>query len=150
MFKGFKDFAMRGSMIDMAIGIIVGIAIGTVIKSLVTDIIMPPVGLALGGIDFSNMFVVLKEGAAAGPYATLADAQRLGATTVNYGVFVNTLITFLIVMFAVYAIVQVVKRYRGAEAETKVCSFCSTSIPKSAVRCPNCTSEIQKEYTKAA
>ena len=150
MFKGFKNFAMKSSFIDMAIGVIIGIAIGTVIKSLVIDIIMPPIGLLLGGIDFSNLFAVLKEGAVSGPYATLADAQKAGATTINYGVFINTVITFLIVMFAVYAIVQVAKRYRESEPETKLCSYCSTHIPVSAVRCPNCTSELKPEYIKAA
>ncbi len=102
MLKDFKEFAMRGNVIDMAVGIIIGVAFGAIIKSLVADVIMPPIGLLLGNVDFSNLFVILKEGTAAGPYAALADAQKVGAVTVNYGLFINTVINFLIIAFALF------------------------------------------------
>ncbi len=105
MFKEFKEFAMRGNVVDMAVGIIIGAAFGTIIGSLVNDVIMPPIGLALGNIDFSNLYFLLKEGAAA-PYASLADAQKAGAVTINYGKFVNTIITFIIVAFAMFLIIR--------------------------------------------
>jgi large conductance mechanosensitive channel len=100
MLKEFKEFAMRGNVVDMAVGIIIGAAFGTIVKSLVADIIMPPIGLLLGNVDFSNLFIVLKEGATAGPFAALADAQKAGAVTINYGLFINTVISFIIVAFA--------------------------------------------------
>jgi len=102
MLKEFKEFAMRGNVVDMAVGIIIGAAFGTIVKSLVADIIMPPIGLLLGNVDFSNLFVVLKQGATAGPYAALADAQNAGAVTINYGLFANTVISFIIVAFSVF------------------------------------------------
>ena len=107
MLKEFKEFAMRGNVVDMAVGIIIGAAFGTIVKSLVADVIMPPIGLALGGVDFENLFVVLKQGAEAmGPYASLADARAAGAVTINYGVFFNNIISFLIVAFAMFMVVR--------------------------------------------
>lgn len=107
--SGFKQFALRGSLVDMAVGITVGAAFGTLAKSLVDDIIMPPIGLALGGVDFSNLFVVIKQGTVAGPYATLAAANAAGAVTIRYGVFLNLVLTFLIIAFAVYVLVSMVQ-----------------------------------------
>ena len=112
MLKEFKEFAMRGNVVDMAVGIIIGAAFGTIVKSLVADIIMPPIGLSLGGVDFANLFVVLKAGKAPGPYTALADAQAAGAVTVNWGVFVNTIISFLIIAFAVFLIVKAINNMR--------------------------------------
>jgi large conductance mechanosensitive channel len=107
MFKEFKEFAMRGNVLDMAVGIIIGAAFGTIVNSLVNDLIMPPVGLALGGVDFTNLFAVLRDGAkAAGPYASLADAKAAGAVTLNYGVFANSIVSFLIVAFAIFMLVK--------------------------------------------
>lgn len=148
MLKEFKDFAMRGNVIDMAVGIIIGVAFGTIVKSLVSDIIMPPIGLLLGNVDFTNLFMVLKEGTVAGPYASLAAAQKASAVTVNYGVFVNTIISFLIVAFAVFLMIrQINKLKREEEAPpeeptTKDCPYCLSSIPIKATRCPHCTSEL--------
>lgn len=106
MLKEFKEFAMRGNVVDMAVGIIIGGAFGTIVKSLVADVIMPPIGLLLGGVDFSNLFVVLKSGTMPGPFASIADAQTAGAVTLNYGVFINTIISFLIVAFAVFLLIK--------------------------------------------
>ena len=106
MWKEFKEFAIKGNVMDMAVGIIIGAAFGTIVKSLVADVIMPPIGLLLGGVDFANLFSVVKEGAeVAAPYATLADAQAAGAVTINYGIFINTIISFLVVAFAVFMVV---------------------------------------------
>ena len=110
MLKEFKEFAMRGNVIDMAVGIIIGAAFGTIVKSLVADVIMPPIGLLLGNVDFTNLFVVLREGSAAGPYASLAEAQKVGAVTINYGTFINTIISFLIVAFAVFLLIRQINR----------------------------------------
>ena len=106
MLKEFKEFAMRGNVVDMAVGIIIGGAFGTIVKSLVSDVIMPPIGLLLGGVDFSDLFITLKQGATAGPYATLAAAQEAGAVTISYGLFVNAVISFLIVAFAVFMLIK--------------------------------------------
>jgi len=150
MFKEFKEFAMRGNVVDMAVGIIIGGAFGTIVKSLVADVLMPPLGLLLGGVDFSNFFVVLKQGATAGPYAALAEAQAAGAVTINYGVFINTVISFIIVAFAIFLLIRGINRMRReeeappAEPTTKDCPFCMSSIPIKASRCPNCTSELAK------
>ncbi|MFO7637807.1 MAG: large conductance mechanosensitive channel protein MscL [bacterium] len=150
MLKELKTFVMRGNVMDMAVGIIIGGAFGTIVKSLVSDVIMPPVGLLLGGVDFANLFSVLKEGAeTAGPYATLADAQAAGATTINYGVFINSVISFLIVAFAVFLLIRQVNRLKRekpappAEPTEKDCPFCLTRIPIKARRCPNCTSQLE-------
>jgi large conductance mechanosensitive channel len=148
MFKEFKEFAMRGNVVDMAVGIIIGGAFGTIVKSLVSDVIMPPIGLALGGVDFSNLFVTVKDGATAGPYAALADAQAAGAVTINYGVFLDNVVSFLIVAFAVFLLIKGINSMKRAEeappAEPteKDCKFCCTSIPIKATRCPNCTAEL--------
>ncbi len=148
MLKDFKEFAMRGNVVDMAVGIIIGGAFGTIVKSLVTDVMMPPIGLLMGGVDFSNLFFVLKEGATAAPYATLEMAQKAGAVTISYGVFLNAVISFLIVAFAVFMLIKglnKLKREQEAppkEPTTKECSHCFTTIPIKAVRCPHCTSEL--------
>ncbi|SFK27276.1 large conductance mechanosensitive channel protein MscL [Methylophaga sulfidovorans] len=148
MLKEFKVFAMRGNVIDMAVGIIIGGAFGTIVKSLVTDVIMPPVGLLLGGVDFTDLFVTLKEGATAGPYTTLATAQEAGAVVISYGIFINAVISFLIVAFAVFLLIRSInKLQREQEAEPtpiteKECPKCFSSIPIKATRCPCCTSEI--------
>jgi large conductance mechanosensitive channel len=147
MWNDFKAFVMRGNVLDLAVGVIIGAAFGTVVKSLVDDVIMPPIGLAIGGVDFSNLFVVLKEGATnPAPYASLADAKAAGAVTLNYGAFINTIITFLIVALAVFMLVRMVSKLHKQPAppppDTKSCPQCATSIPIAAKRCPNCTSQL--------
>ena len=149
MLKDFKEFAMRGNVVDMAIGIVIGAAFGTIIKSFVDDVLMPPIGLLLGNVDFSNLFVTLKEGAkAAGPYASLAAAKAAGAVTLNLGVFINTIISFIIIAFAVFLVIKGINRMKRekeappAEPTTKECPFCFTTIPIEASRCPNCTSQL--------
>ena len=148
MFKEFKEFAMRGNVIDMAVGIVIGGAFGTIVKSFVSDVIMPPIGLLLGGVDFSNLFMVASEGSPAGPYAALADAQAAGAVTINYGLFINSVVNFLIVAFAVFFVIKSINSMKreeeepAAEPTTKDCSFCATEIPINATRCPHCTSEL--------
>ena len=150
MMKEFKEFAVKGNVVDMAVGIIIGAAFGTIVKSLVADIIMPPIGLLLGNVDFSNLFVVLKDGAeGVGTYATLAEAQTAGAVTLNYGMFINTIISFLIVAFAIFILVKNINRLKRKEEPapepaptTKDCPYCLTAIPIKAVRCPHCTSNI--------
>ncbi len=148
MLKDFKEFALRGNAVDMAVGIIVGVAFGVVVKSLVDDVIMPPVGLLLGSVDFSNFFLVLKEGTASGPYLTLAEAKDAGAVTLNYGMFANSVISFLIASFAVFLLVKNINRLkREKEAlpptpTEKDCPYCFVSIPLKATRCPHCTSEL--------
>jgi len=149
MLKEFKEFAMRGNVVDMAVGIIVGAAFGTIVNSLVQDVIMPPIGLLLGRIDFSNFFAVLKEGKVAGPYASVAAAKAGGAVTLNYGVFINTVISFLIVAFAVFLLVRAINKMKRQEEApspvptTKDCAYCYSKIPIQATRCPNCTSELK-------
>jgi len=148
MFKEFKEFAMKGNVVDMAVGIIIGAAFGTIVKSLVADLIMPPIGLLLGNVDFTNLFAVLREGATMGPYASLADAQKAGAVTVNYGVFINTIISFVIIAFAVFLLIRYInklKREQEApppEPTTKECPYCLSSVPIKATRCAFCTSEL--------
>ena len=119
MFEEFKKFALGGNVVDMAVGIVIGAAFGTIIASLVEDILMPPIGLLLGGVDFSNLFLVLKEGAAAAPYSSLAAARAAGAVTLNYGSFVNTLISFLIVSAAIFLIVKLINKARSQQEEQK-------------------------------
>ena len=149
MFKEFKEFAMRGNVVDMAVGIIIGAAFGTIINSFVADIIMPPIGLILGNVDFSGMFVILKEGKVAGPYETIAAAKAAGAVTLNYGVFINTVISFLIIAFSVFIVIRNVNRLKRKEEApsavpaTKECPYCMSVIPIKAVRCPQCTSELK-------
>ena len=147
MFQEFKEFAMRGNVVDMAVGIIIGAAFGGIVQSLVNDVVMPPIGLLLGQVDFSNLFLVLKEGATAGPYASLATAQDAGAVTMNIGLFLNTVINFLIVAFAVFFLVRGINSLKRKEEEapatTKDCPYCCSTIPLSATRCAHCTSELQ-------
>ena len=154
MFKDFKEFAMRGSVVDMAVGIVIGAAFGTIVKSFVDDVLMPPIGLLLGNVDFSNLFLTLKEGAkAAGPYASLAAAKAAGAVTLNLGLFINTVISFIIVAFAVFLVIKGINRMKReqeeppAEPTTKDCPYCFTSIPIQASRCPHCTSKLAAEAT---
>lgn len=145
----FRDFISRGSVIDLAVGFIIGTAFSTIVKSFVSDILMPPIGLLLGKVDFSNLFVVLKEGAKPGPYTTLASAQEAGAVTLNYGLFVNSVVSFLIIALVLFLMVRSVNRLRQAQAAqpqeptTKECPFCYTTIPVKATRCPNCTSLLE-------
>ena len=150
MLKEFKEFAMRGNVVDMAVGIIIGGAFGTIAKSLVADVLMPPIGLLLGGVDFSNLFVTLKDGMPAGPYHALADAQAAGAVTINYGVFFNAVISFLIVAVAVFMVIKAINQMKREEKAapayptTKECIFCQMTIPIQATKCGHCTSELAK------
>jgi len=149
MLKEFKEFALKGNVIDMAVGIVIGAAFGTIVKSLVADIIMPPIGLLLGNVDFQNLFMVLKQGAeVAGPYATLAAAQEAGAVTLNYGMFLNTVVSFLIVAFAIFMVVKQINALKKKEAAAppppskKKCEFCASEIAIEAKKCPHCTSNL--------
>jgi large conductance mechanosensitive channel len=145
MWEDFKAFVQRGNVLDMAVGIIIGAAFGTVVKSLVDDIIMPPIGLLLGGVDFANLFITL----GSGEYESLAAAQEAGAATINYGLFINNLITFLIVAFAVFLLVRGFQRLRAekeeapAEPTTKACPECLSEIPIEAHRCAYCTVVVE-------
>ena len=148
MLKEFREFIMRGNVIDLAVGVIIGAAFGGVVTSLVNDVIMPPIGLALGQVDFKDLFVLLKEGTTPGPYATVAAAKAAGAVTLNWGAFVNTVINFLIVGFAIFMIVRAVNRIHkkpepAPAAPTKECPYCLSSVPLQATRCPHCTSELK-------
>jgi large conductance mechanosensitive channel len=149
MFKEFKAFAMRGNVLDMAVGIIIGAAFGTIVTSLVNDVIMPPIGLLLGNVDFSNIFAVLKEGKTAGPYASVVAAKAAGAVTMNMGVFINTIINFIIVAFAIFLMIRSINQLKKKEAApsaaptTKECPFCIVAIPIKATRCPHCTSQLK-------
>ena len=148
MLKEFKEFVVRGNVVDMAVGIIIGAAFGTIITSLVNDVIMPPIGLLLGNVDFANLFILLKAGSPAGPYALLADAQAAGAVTINYGVFINAVVSFLIVAFVVFLLIRTINRMKReeeappAEPTTKECPYCLSTIPIKATRCAHCTSEL--------
>lgn len=149
MLKEFKEFAMKGNVVDMAVGIVIGGAFGTIVKSLVDDVLMPPIGLLLGGVDFSNMFVLLKAGQTAGPYASLADAKTAGAVTMNLGLFMNAIISFLIVAFSLFTVIKGMNQLRREEAAapspaptTKDCKFCCSPIPLKATKCPHCTSQV--------
>ena len=141
---------MRGNVVDMAVGIIIGASFGGIIKSLVDDVIMPPIGLLLGDVDFSNLFVVLKEGATvAGPYISVEAAKKAGAVTMNYGLFINAIISFMIVAFAVFMLIRSMNRLRKEEGPTPVaeptskdCPRCCSAIPIKATRCPHCTSDL--------
>ena len=147
LLNDFKAFLMKGNVIDLAVGMVVGTAFTGMVKSLVDDVIMPPIGLLIGGVDFSNLFLTLKEGAkAAGPYATLAAAKDAGAVTMNIGLFINTLISLVIVGFAIFMVVKAIsklqKQPQPADPTTKKCPQCCTEIPLKASRCPHCTSEL--------
>ncbi len=150
MWQEFKDFIQRGNVLDMAVGIAVGTAFKSVVTSMVNDLIMPPISLLLGTADFTNLFIVLRRGKEAGPYVTLQAAGDAGAVTLNYGVFINTVVSFFIIAFAIFLILQVVQRAMPKPEEepvpaptTKKCPYCQTDIPIDAVRCPNCTSELE-------
>ena len=146
MLKEYKEFIQRGNVIDLAVAFILGGAFGAIVSSLVKDIVMPIVGVLLGGVDFTNLFITLK----GGPYASLADAQKAGAATINYGVFINTIITFLIVAFAMFLLIKAMNATKKKPAPaapaaptTKECTYCLSTIPLKATRCPNCTSELK-------
>lgn len=149
MFQEFKKFIMRGNVLDLAVGIVIGGAFGGIVSSFVNDVLMPPIGLALGSVDFKELYVVMKEGtAAAGPYASLTAAQEAGAVTLNYGLFVNTIINFLIIGFAIFMVIRAANRLSPpapapVPAATRECSFCLSTIPAKAIRCPHCTSELR-------
>ncbi|MFC3625383.1 large conductance mechanosensitive channel protein MscL [Vogesella amnigena] len=148
--KEFREFAMRGNVIDLAVGVVIGGAFGAIVKSLVDDVIMPPIGLLIGNVDFANLFLVLKEGAkSAAPYASVAAAKEAGAVTLNIGLFINALVSFTIVAFAIFMLVKVINRLKReekaeapAEVTSKECRYCLSSIPLKASRCPCCTSQL--------
>ena len=151
MLKEFKEFAVKGNALDMAVGVVVGSSFGAFVNSLVTDILMPPLGLLLGKTDFSNLFLILKKGTVEGPFSTLAEAQKAGAVTFSYGLFLNRVISFLIVAFALFLILKVINRLRKPEEPVlpppvtteKSCPFCLSTIPLKARRCPHCTSTLE-------
>jgi large conductance mechanosensitive channel len=148
MLKEFKEFALRGSVVDMAIGIVIGAAFGAIVTSLVNDIIMPPIGLLLGRVDFNNLYILLKAGDPAPPYPSLADAQAAGAVTINYGLFISAVLGFIIVAFVVFLIIRSINRMRREEEApppeptTKECPYCFSEISIKATRCANCTSQL--------
>jgi len=151
MLKEFKDFALRGNVMDMAIGIIIGASFTTIVNSLVKDILMPPIGWLLGGVDFENFYLTVKTGTPTGPYLSLVDAQAAGAVTVNYGLFINSIISFLIVAIAMFLLIRAINRLQEGKTEedqdpaptTRDCPFFFSSIPIKATRCPNCTSQLK-------
>ncbi len=148
MWKEFKEFALQGNVVDMAVGIIIGAAFGVIVTSLVNDIIMPPIGLLLGGVDFGNLYILLQEGDPTGPYASLAEAQAAGAVTINYGVFINAMISFLVIAVVIFLLIRAVNRLRREEEAppeeptTQECPYCRSTISIEAVRCAYCTSEL--------
>ena len=147
LLKEFKEFAVKGNAVDMAVGIVIGAAFGKIVDSLVKDVIMPPIGLLLGKVDFTNLFWVLYDGKMPGPYVSLKAAQDAGAVTLNVGLFINVLISFIIVSFAVFMLVKGINKLRdvtgtAVAAGKKDCPFCFSSISVKATRCPNCTSEL--------
>jgi large conductance mechanosensitive channel len=149
MLKEFKEFAIRGNVIDMAVGIVIGAAFGAVVNSFVADILMPPIGLLIGNVDFSNLYIILKEGTTPGPYPSLTEAKKAGAVLWNYGLFINTIISFLIIAFAVFLVVRTINRLKKQEAaaaaapNTKQCPYCLSTIPINAVKCAHCTSDLK-------
>jgi len=150
MLKEFKEFALRGRVMDMAVGIIIGAAFTSIVNSLVNDILMPPLGWLLGGVDFSNLYLTIKPGSPSGPYPSLADAGAAGAVTINYGLFINAIISFLLVALAMFLLIRAINRLQAekpakesAAPTAKDCSFCFTSIPLKATRCPHCTSQLE-------
>ena len=147
--KEFKEFAVKGNVIDMAVGIIIGAAFGKIVSSLVSDVVMPPIGLLLGKVDFSNLFVQLSAGPGGMWFESLAEAQKAGAATINYGLFINTIINFIIVAFVIFLVVKQVNRLKREPQKvappppsTKECPFCVSNISIKATRCPNCTSQL--------
>jgi len=151
MIKEFREFITRGNAVDMAVGLIIGAAFGAIVGSLVTDVLMPPIGLALGKVDFANLFVILKSGAVPGPYASIAAAKEAGAVTLNYGVFINTIVSFLIIALAVFLVIRQFNKLRkkaeapAAAPTTKECPFCYSVVALKATRCPHCTSTLKAE-----
>lgn len=145
--KEFKEFILRGNVIDLAIGIVIGVAFGTVVNSAVNDIIMPPIGLLLGKVNFANLFAVLRQGSTPPPYNTVSSAAEAGAVTLNYGLFINTIISFIIISLVIFGIIKLMNRFRRKEEakpeETKECPYCYSSINIKAVKCPNCTSDLK-------
>ena len=143
MLKDFKEFIMRGNVLDLAVGIIIGGAFGKIVSSFVSDILMPPLGLIMGKVNFADMFINLSDK----PYPTVAAAKAAGAPTINYGMFINTVIDFVIVAFAIYLMIQQVNRFKKKPGEappaTKDCPFCCTAVPIKAIRCPHCTSSLE-------
>jgi large conductance mechanosensitive channel len=148
MLKEFKEFVLRGNVFDLAVGIVIGAAFGTIVASLVNDIIMPPIGLLLGGVDFANLFILLKAGSPGAPYAALADAQAAGAVTINYGVFINAVVSFLVIAFVLFLLIRLINRLQKqeeapvAEPTTKACPYCMSDIAIGATRFPHCTSQL--------
>jgi large conductance mechanosensitive channel len=150
MLKEFRDFALRGNVMDMAVGIIIGAAFTSIVNSLVNDILMPPLGWLLGGVDFSNFYLTVSHGTPSGPYPSLTDAQAAGAVTVNYGLFINAVISFTLVALAMFILIRAINRLQAEETAeepaaptTKECPFCFTTIPVQARRCPQCTSNLE-------
>lgn len=144
MLKEFKEFAMRGNVLDLAIGIVIGAAFGKIVSSFVSDILMPPIGLLMGDVDFSNLFINL----GAGSYESLAAAQAAGVATLNYGLFLNTIINFLIIAFAIYLLISQINRFKRKQEEgptNRECPYCVSTIPLKATRCPCCTSELKSD-----
>ncbi len=145
MFKEFKEFALKGNVMDMAVGIIIGAAFGKIVSSFVGDILMPPVGLLMGNVDFANLFINLS----GGTYATLAEAKAAGAPTINVGVFINTVLDFILIALAIFLVVKQINRMKREEKAApaaptaKDCPYCLSSIPLKATRCPHCTSEVR-------
>ncbi|HEY3602152.1 MAG TPA: large conductance mechanosensitive channel protein MscL [Chthoniobacterales bacterium] len=148
MWKEFKEFAIKGNAVDLAIGVVIGAAFGAVVASLVKDIIMPPIGLITGGLDFSNKFLLLKPAPAGGPFATPGDAAKAGAITWNYGSFITVVVSFLIITFCIFLVVKAMNAMKrpapAAEPVSKDCPACAMTIPIKATRCPHCTTELAK------
>jgi len=150
MLKEFKEFAMKGNVVDMAVGIVIGAAFGAIVKSFVADVIMPPIGILLGGVDFTNLFIILKEGTIQPPYVSLDEATKAGAVTLNYGMFINTIISFLIIAFSVFIVIRQINKLRReqeappAEPTTKECPHCFSTVSIKARRCAYCTSDLKE------
>ena len=150
MLKEFKEFAMKGNVVDMAVGIVIGAAFGAIVKSFVADVIMPPIGILLGDVDFANLFIILKEGTIQPPYASLAEATKAGAVTLNYGVFINTIISFVIIAFSVFIVIRHINKLKRdqeappSEPTTKECPNCFSTVSIKATRCAFCTSDLKK------
>lgn len=154
MIKEFKEFAVKGNVVDMAVGIMIGAAFATMVKSLVEDVLMPPLSLLTGGLDFSDKFIVLRAGASPAPYDSLPQARASGATLLTYGQFINTCITFILIALALFVVVRWINRLRRPDTppapSTKACPYCKSIIDVSATRCAHCTSEFEKGKLSAA